>query len=94
MNMKLVVVVVCLVVCIGATQTVNAARDSTLSSAKDASAPAVDADAPAVDTDAPAVDTDAPAVDADAPAVDAPAPGPDTEESETFGQWAYEKITG
>nr|XP_007150214.1 hypothetical protein PHAVU_005G136200g [Phaseolus vulgaris]ESW22208.1 hypothetical protein PHAVU_005G136200g [Phaseolus vulgaris] len=31
--------------------------------------------------------------DAAAPAVDAAAPGASTEESETFGQWAYEKFT-
>ncbi|KAK8469694.1 hypothetical protein PHAVU_005G136201 [Phaseolus vulgaris] len=88
MNMKLVVVVVCLAVCIGATW--GKSHDSAKANeekTKEASTQTVNA---AKDSAASSAKSDK---DAAAPAVDAAAPGASTEESETFGQWAYEKFT-
>jgi len=108
-NMKFVIVVVCLAVCIGASwagihdgakaneekakkaaaEIIKAAKDSAKHSAKHSGKHFGKHSAKHS-----AASSDKSDKVAEAPAVDAPAPGPATEESETFGEWAYEKFTG
>ena len=91
LNMKFVVVVVCLAVFIGTTWgNVLESAKTTAGDAKDAAAPTVKA---AKDSAASAAET---AKDAAAPAFDAFAPSEEGAgaPSESFAQWAYEKISG
>ncbi|KAK8469692.1 hypothetical protein PHAVU_005G135988 [Phaseolus vulgaris] len=88
-NMKFIIVVVCLAVCIGASW--GGSHDGAKANeekARKASTKTVN------DVKDSAVSSDKSDKDAGAPAFDAAAPAPATEESESFGQWAYEKFIG
>ncbi|BAT75466.1 late embryogenesis abundant protein D-29-like [Vigna umbellata] len=91
LNMKFVVVVVCLAFFIGTTWgDVLKSAKATAEDAKDAAAPTVKA---AKDSAASAAES---AKEATAPAVDAAAPSVEgaAQKSESFAQWAYDKISG